>query len=62
MNKLKDKVTLNSVLRIVFGMSLVYAIIRGMLTLVSALTSTGILALAVANFVDTATDVLQKNV
>ena len=61
MNKLKDKVTLISVLRIVFGMSLVYAIIRGMLTLVSALTSTGILALAVANFVDTATDVLQKN-
>lgn len=54
MELVKKKATSLGALQLVFEMSALYALLRVTLTILEALTSSGLLALAVANFIDTA--------
>lgn len=59
MEWIKKKTTEISVVKLVFRMSPVYAVLHFLLAIIEALVSSGLLALAIANFVDTALLILE---
>ncbi len=61
MEEVKKKATTLGMLRLVFKMSSLCVLLRVFLTIVEALMSTGFLALAIANFVNAALDVLNTS-
>ena len=59
MERIKKKTAGISVVKLIFGMSPVYAVLHFLFATVEALVSSGFLALAIANFVDTALLILE---